>query len=107
LRGGGGGRVVPSFWLHHAEAVEGVGLAERVTSLAVQRQCPGQAGGGGRVVPGLLLQDAQPGERVGLAEPVAAPARRDEGALLEGGGLIPVATGGQEAAHRGRYGRGG
>src|SRR5262249_1648871 len=60
----------------------------------------GQGGRGGRVVTGLPLHDAQLGEGVGLTEPVAGPVRRGQGGPVEGGGLVPVTAGLQEAAHR-------
>ena len=106
LVAGGGGRVVPGQHPQEAQLVEGVGLAGLVTGLTVERQRPGQGGGGGRVVSGLPLQCAQLGERVGLAEPVASPARRGQGTVVEGGGLVPVTAGGQEAADRGGDGEG-
>jgi hypothetical protein len=87
--------------LHDAQVVEGVGLAAPVTEGIVDCQRLGQAGGGGRVVPGRSLQAAQLAERAGLAWLVVGLAGRGKGALEEGGGLVPVTVGGQEAAHGG------
>ena len=59
------------------------------------------AGGGGQVVAGHAMQNAQLGERVSLAGPIPGLARRDQGGLVEGGGLIPVTVSAQKPAHRG------
>src|SRR5262249_11089963 len=103
LVAGSGGRVVPGQSPQEAQLAEGVGLAGQVTNVTVQRQRLGQAGGGGRIVSGLPLQCTQRVERVGLAELIAGLARGGERGLVEGGGLVPVTAGGQEAAHRIRY----
>src|SRR5262249_31296662 len=100
---GGGGPVVAGQPVHKAQLGEGVSLAGLVTGIAVERQGRGGGGGGGRVGSGVPWQCAQFAERVGLAEPVVGLARRGQGGLVEGGGLVPVAAGGQEAAHRGGY----
>jgi hypothetical protein len=106
LLAGSSGHVIPGQHVEKAQLVEDVGLARQVTSVVIKRKCPGPAGSGSGVVAGLPLHDAQFGERVRLAKPVAGPARRGQGSLVEGGGLIPVAAGDQEAAHRGGQGEG-
>src|SRR5262249_48162503 len=103
---GGRGRVVTGQHVKEAQLVEDVGLARQVVDVTIERKCPGPAGGGGRVVAGLPLQGAQFGERVGFAAPVSSLARRGQGGPVQGGGLVPVTAGGQEAAYRGGQGDG-
>ena len=66
----------------------------------------GQGGDGGQVVTGQLLQETQLVEHTGLAGEVPGLACRDEGRLVLLRGLVPVAAGTQEAAHRGSDGDG-
>ena len=54
-----------------AEAVQRLGLAERLPRSRNSRQGVLVAGGGGRVVPGLLLHEAEVVQRFGLAVQVA------------------------------------
>src|SRR5262249_53467556 len=61
----------------------------------------GQGGGGGLVVTGQLLQETQLVEHAGLAGQIPGLACREEGRLVLLRGLVPVAAGTQEAAHRG------
>src|SRR5262245_31058180 len=103
LVAGGGGWVVSGQHVQEAQLVEGASLARPAVDIAVERERPGQGCGGGRIVPRLPLQYTQLAERVGRAKPVASLAGCRQGAVVKGGGLIPVTAGGQEAAYRGRY----
>jgi hypothetical protein len=80
--------------------VEGVGLAEAVAGLAVQRHRASQIVGGGRVVAGQPGQQAELVEGFGLTVPVPCVAGRGQRGRLEGGGLVPAASPPQEIAHR-------
>jgi hypothetical protein len=52
--------------LHHGEVLQGIGFAEPVADVAVQRPGLLQPGRGGRVVAGELCQEAQLLEGVGF-----------------------------------------
>lgn len=57
--------MVPGRQLNGSQVVEGVGFAEPVAEVAVQRQGVLLAGGRGRGVPGRQLNGAQVAEGVG------------------------------------------
>src|SRR5262249_7513665 len=67
LVAGGGGRVVPSQLLHHAQVVEGLGLGVPVTEVTPDLQGLANAGASSGVVPGERLQRAQVVESAALA----------------------------------------
>ena len=70
LQAGGCGRIIAGQLLHHAELVEGEGLADPVPEAAEKLEGLLQAGGCGRIIAGQPLKAAEIGEGDGLAEPV-------------------------------------
>ena len=64
------------------------------------------AGGGGRLVASQVLHDAELDEGAGVGGPITGLACNGDGDLVQRGGLIPVAVGAEEAAHRGGDGDG-
>jgi len=82
----GGGGVVAGQLLDLVKIAERIGLAERVTGVAVNGQGLLVAGGGGRVITGQLPRQAQIVQGVPLAEPVPDVAEDRQRLLLAGGG---------------------